>query len=52
MSVVVSSLNHIAHLIRHRYVVPMQLLLLYSPSRPLASDSDDHQANQDYIIIA
>lgn len=30
--VVVNFLNHIAHLIRHRYVVPKQLLLLYSPS--------------------
>lgn len=30
--VVVNFLNHIAHLMRNRYVVPMQLLLLYSPS--------------------
>jgi hypothetical protein len=30
--VVVVFLNHIAHLIRHRYVVPKQVLLLYSPS--------------------
>src|SRR5271157_4467216 len=30
--VVVNFLNHVAHLIRHRYVVPKQLLLLYSPS--------------------
>jgi hypothetical protein len=30
--VVVNFLNHIAHLMRNRYVVPVQLLLLYSPS--------------------
>jgi hypothetical protein len=30
--VVVNFLNHIAHLLRHRYVVPIQLLLLYAPS--------------------
>jgi hypothetical protein len=30
--VAVNFLNHIAHLMRNRYVVPMQLLLLYSPS--------------------
>lgn len=30
--VVVNFLNHLAHLIRYRYVVPKQLLLLYSPS--------------------
>lgn len=30
--VVVNFLNHIAHLMRNHYVVPMQLLLLYSPS--------------------
>jgi hypothetical protein len=30
--VVVNFLNHAAHLIRHRYVVPKQLLLLYAPS--------------------
>jgi len=29
---VVNFLNHIAHLIRHRYVVPKQMLLLYAPS--------------------
>lgn len=30
--VVVNFLNHVAHLMRNRYVVPNQLLLLYSPS--------------------
>jgi hypothetical protein len=30
--VVVNFLNHALHLIRHRYVVPKQLLLLYAPS--------------------
>ncbi len=30
--VVVNFLNHIAHLIRNHYVVPKQILLLYSPS--------------------
>ena len=30
--VAVNFLNHIAHLMRNRYVVPKQLLLLYSPS--------------------
>ena len=30
--VVVNFLNHIAHLLRHRYAVPAQLLLLYAPS--------------------
>jgi len=30
--VAVNFLNHIAHLIRNRYVIPQQLLLLYSPS--------------------
>lgn len=37
--VVVNFLNHIAHLIRHRYVVPMQLLLLYSPSIAACRDN-------------
>lgn len=30
--VVVNFLNHIAHLIRHRYVGPKQMFLLYAPS--------------------
>lgn len=37
--VVVIFLNHIAHLIRHRYVVPKQLLLLYAPSIAACRDN-------------
>lgn len=37
--VVVNFLNHIAHLIRHCYVVPKQMLLLYAPSIAACRDN-------------
>lgn len=37
--VVVNFLNHVAHLIRHRYVVPKQMLLLYAPSIAACRDN-------------
>lgn len=37
--VVVDFLNHIAHLIRHRYAVPKEILLLYSPSISPCADN-------------
>ena len=35
----VNFLNHVAHLIRHRYVVPKQMLLLYAPSIAACRDN-------------
>jgi hypothetical protein len=37
--VVVNFLNHIAHMIRHRYVEPTHVLLLYSPSIKACRDN-------------
>lgn len=37
--VVVNFLNHIAHMIRHRYVVPTHVLLLYGPSIKACRDN-------------
>lgn len=37
--VVVNFLNHIAHLIRHGYVVPKQMFLLYAPSIAACRDN-------------
>ncbi len=37
--VAVNFLNHVAHLIRHRYVVPKQMLLLYAPSIAACRDN-------------